>query len=271
MRHGSASSLTINQARALIGVSGPLEPQALSSAFRAAVKAARPDMPGGDAERFRQVIDAYRLIQKQGGGRPALASPEAMSGARDGERSDVRPVVAISPMQALAGGKVEARIGARRLSVSVVPGVRTGDHLRLRGAGAVERLDEDADQAKAAGGDLYLTVLIRAEDGLAAVGDDLHMNWPVEPRVLRDGGRVEIETFAGTRSAWVTPGVTEPVRLRLRGLGLPARGRHGAGHLFVTLMASEDVPSAAEHLLSRFSRVWTPDRPSADLEVQRAA
>lgn len=263
MRHGSASSLTINQARALIGVSGPLEPQALSSAFRAAVKAARPDMPGGDAERFRQVIDAYRLIQKQGGGRPALASPDAMSGVR----SDARPVVAISPMQALVGGRVEARIGARRLSVSVVPGVRTGDHLRLRGAGAVERADDDADQVRAAGGDLYLTVLIRAEDGLAAVGDDLHMHWPVEPRVLRDGGRVEIETFAGTRSAWVTPGLTEPVRLRLRGLGLPARGRHGAGHLFVTLIASEDVPSAAEHLLSRFSRVWTPDR----VEEKRAA
>ena len=65
------------------------------------------------------------------------------------------------------------------------------------------------------------------------------------------------------RSAWVAPGLTAPVRLRLRGLGLPARGARPEGHLFVSLKPSEDAPSAAEDLLARFTRVWTPDRLAA--------
>jgi hypothetical protein len=85
----------------------------------------------------------------------------------------------------------------------------------------------------------------------------------VRQLVSSDGGRIEIETHAGTRSAWLTPGLQSPVRLRLRDLGLPARGSHRTGHLFVTLFASEVAPSAAEDMLARFTRVWTPDRLAA--------
>ena len=89
------------------------------------------------------------------------------------------------------------------------------------------------------------------------------MSWSVPERLLSDGGRIEIETHAGVRAAWVAPGLKDPVRLRLRGLGLPARGARAAGHLFVSLKPSEDAPSAAEDLLARFTRVWTPDRLAA--------
>ena len=79
--------------------------------------------------------------------------------------------------------------------------------------------------------------------------------------ILRDGGRVEIETHAGPRSAWVTAGMAQPVRLRLRDLGLPARGPRRQGHLFVTLRAEEACPSPARDLLHRFETVWA--RPLA--------
>jgi len=88
------------------------------------------------------------------------------------------------------------------------------------------------------------------------------MDWPVTRRLVDDGGRIEIDTHAGPRSAWIVAG-QEPLRLRLRGLGLPARGSRPQGHLFVTLIPSEDAPSAAEDLLVRFTRVWTPDRMAA--------
>jgi curved DNA-binding protein len=58
-------------------------------------------------------------------------------------------------------------------------------------------------------------------------------------------------------------GVASPYRLRLRGLGLPPRGARSQGHLFVALIPSEDTPSAAEDLLARFTRVWTPERQAA--------
>ena len=233
---------SLNEAFAVLGLHGPAEQAAVTRAFRLAVKSARPEQPGGDADRFRRVIAAYRLIQSVGPARPALAAPV--------QRPVALPVVGLTPLQALAGARTMLRLGDRQLRVHAPAGMRTGEHLRLRAAATD-------------GSDLYLPVLIRAADGLAAMGDDLYMSWSVPERLLADGGRVEIETHAGVRGAWVTPGLTDPVRLRLRGLGLPARGGRPEGHLFVSLKPSEDAPSAAEDLLARFTRVWTPDRLAA--------
>ena len=104
---------------------------------------------------------------------------------------------------------------------------------------------------------------MRPAEGLSVMGDDLFMTAPASERILADGGRLEIQTHAGLRSAWITPGLQSPVRLSLRGLGLPARGSRPAGRLIVTLEPCEDTPSAAEDLLMRFNRVWTPERLAA--------
>lgn len=233
---------SLKEAYALIGLNGPVDGAALKSAFRAAVKAARPDHRGGDADRFRKVIAAWRMIQTQQPARPALAAPL--------KRAAPPPIVGLTPMQAVAGGRVEIALGARRLKLTVPPGLRTGEHLRLKGAAPD-------------GSDLYLPVRIRPEDGVSAFGDDLFMDWPCAARLFEDGGRVEIETWAGPRSAWIVGGIASPWRIRLRGLGLPARGSRPQGHLFVTLTPSEEAPSAAEDLLARFTRVWTADRIAA--------
>ncbi|MBX9617034.1 MAG: J domain-containing protein [Caulobacteraceae bacterium] len=233
---------TLSEAFAVLGLHGPMDQEAVTRAFRLAVKTARPDTDGGDAERFRRVIAAYRLIQSTGERPAALAAPA--------QASATLPVVVLTPQQAIAGGRVEVRLGGRTLRIVAPAGMRTGEHLRLRGAGPE-------------GGDLYLPVLIRPTDGLSAFGDDLFMDWSVPLRLLCDGGRVEIDTHAGVRSAWVTPGLHTPVRLRLRDLGLPARGARAQGHLFVALKPSRDAPSAAEDLLARFTRVWTPGRMAA--------
>ena len=241
--HGHPSDVSgVREALSTLGLSGDVDAAALKTAFRAAVKAARPDQTGGDAERFRRVIAAYRLIQAHQPARPALSAPQL--------RPAPAPALVLSPMQAIAGARVELRLGARVVRVTAPAGLRSGDHLRLR-CGAAD------------GGDLYLSVLIRPEDGLSVVGDDIFMTWPTEQRLMADGGRVEIETHAGTRSAWITADMAAPVRVRLKGLGLPARGSLEAGHLFVTLTPSSDAPSAAEDLLLRFTRVWTQERLAA--------
>ena len=235
------SDVSRTDAYAALGLTGPGDETAMTAAFRTAVKAARPDQPGGDEARFRQVIEAWRLIQS-GEGRPlALAAPATPPPSP--------PVVSIGPMEALRGGQVAVRLAGRTINIRLPKGLRSGEHLRLRGAGA-------------GGTDAFLPVLIRGVGGLKVLGDDLFMDCPVPTRLLEDGGRLEIETHAGTRSAWITAGQT-PLRLRLKGLGLPARGGRAQGHLFVALQPSEDVPSAAEDLLVRFTRVWTPDRLAA--------
>ena len=245
----SSEVSSLSEAWSLLGLTGPAEGEALTAAFRAAVKAARPDQEGGDEARFRKVIAAWRLVQAQGA-RPVLEAPVAASvSASAPARAAAETIIAITPLQALNGGSLTVWRGDRRLKVKAPPGLRSGEKLRLR---------RGADD----GADLFLPVLIRGADGLTVIGDDLYMDWPVPPRVIEDGGRLEIGTHAGPRSAWIVAG-QEPLRLRLHGLGLPARGPRPQGHLFVTLKPSEDAPSAAEDLLIRFTRVWTPDRMAA--------
>ncbi|MDZ4363551.1 DnaJ C-terminal domain-containing protein [Brevundimonas sp.] len=240
MRARSTSDVSsIHQAYALLGLTGPADAEVVAAAFRTTIKAARPDVAGGDAERFRQTIAAWRLIQRQ-------ATPLALSAPV--QSPPAPPVVGITPAQALAGGVSQIRFAGRDLRVRVPAGVRTGEHLRLKAAGAD-------------GEDLYLPVVIRGADGIHAVGDDLHMRWPISHRLVEDGGRLEIETHAGVRSAWIV--AEQPLCLRLKNLGLPARGARPQGHLFVTLDPCDDAPSAAEDLLARFTRVWTPDRLAA--------
>lgn len=236
------SLLTYHQALAVLGLPGPVDHETTRQAFLRAVKAARPDHPAGDAERFRDVIAAWHVIQAEGPVRPALAPPL--------RRTAPLPTLSIDPMLALNGGPVTTRHRGRTFRLTLPAGLRAGEHVRLKGAGRDD-------------GDLFLAVRIRAADGLSVLGDDLFMQADVAPRVLQDGGRVEVLTRAGPRNAWVVAGLEPPVRLRLKGLGLPARGRHGQGHLFITLTPAEEAPSAAEHLLDRFARVWTTPRLAA--------
>ena len=185
--HFRSDADAVRDALSTLGLQDAADAESLKAAFRAAVKAARPDQPGGDADRFRRVIAAYRLVQAY---RPGDAAP------RIPDRPADPPVLSLSPLQAVAGATIDLRLGARTLR-------------------------------------------------------------------LQEGGRVEIDTHAGTRSAWITPDRAAPVRIRLKNLGLPARGSRSAGHLFVTLTPSSDTRSPAEDLLAQFTRAWTPERLAA--------
>lgn len=236
----TAPVMTVAEARAALGLDAAVHGAELTAAFRRAIKAARPDLPGGDEAAFRRVIAAHEVLKR-------LDAPLALP--RPQMRQAPPPTVAIGPLDAVHGGETVVRLGGRRLKIRLQPGVRTGDRLRLKGAGRD-------------GADLFLPVVIRGQGALSVVGDDLHMTAPVPRQMLRDGGRLEIATHAGLRSAWLVPD-HPTLRLRLRDLGLPARGARRQGHLFVTLEPVDDAPSAAADLLSRFTRVWTPERRAA--------
>jgi len=64
-------------------------------------------------------------------------------------------------------------------------------------------------------------------------------------------------TPIGRRVLWVSKRAGERRLLRAPGLGLPARGRHPEGHLFVRLAPKAGpLDSAARALLKRFSAAW---------------
>ncbi|THD64799.1 DnaJ domain-containing protein [Phenylobacterium sp.] len=226
--------MTLRAAREILGVGPFYDAHALRTAFREAAKRAHPDREGGADERFRQVVAAYHRLQ--------AAQPVPA------ERLIVQPpvprpaqpaVLAIDPLTALRGGAAEHRLADGRLvRLTLPPGLRAGDAVR---AGAET-----------------LTVSLSGRPELMVRGDDLWITAAVEPRLLAEGGRLAVETPLGRRIVWLTKKAGERKLVRLAGQGLPARGRHRQGCLFLRLAPAEagQADSAARTLLRRFAAAW---------------
>lgn len=238
--------MTFRDACALLGLKGPVGGDALKTAFRSAAKAARPDQGGGDHEKFRRIIEAYRLLQALETARaPLTQAPRPARPAPTPAPEPVRPTLEITPTEAMLGlvRQVEVARG-RALGLRLPAGLRAGETVRLAG------------QAEG-GGDLLLTVAIGAEGGMRVIGDDLWLDWPVEAPVLTMGGRIRVATPTGEHSVTVPRALPAPYRLRLKDKGLPAREGKAAGHLFLTLKAVAMAKTdPAGDRLDRFKRAW---------------
>jgi curved DNA-binding protein len=222
----SADALTHIEARAILGLAPDAGPEALMGAFRTAAKLAHPDVPGGDADRFRRVLEAYRLLQS----RPLLPAP-----------ADAPPTAAfveVGPLVALRGGEAETILpNGRKARVRIPAGVRHGETLKV------------AKQP--------VSVRLAADEAMQARGSDLWVTAPVAASLLDEGGRAQVETPLGVKVLWISRKIAERRLVRLEGQGLPARGSHPQGSLFIRLVPDTGLPeSAARAQLKKFAAAW---------------
>ena len=126
----------------------------------------------------------------------------------------------------------------RQVTVRLPPGLRDGEALSVEGQ--------------------PLTVSIVAEDGQAVLGDHLCVTAEVPLSMRAVGGRLVVDTPIGPQGLWVSVEDGAKGLARARGLGLPPRGRHAQGDLYVWL-AVVDAPvaeSVLEAKLRRFNAQW---------------
>lgn len=220
------------RARAVLGAAPSATPAELRRAFREAAKSAHPDRPGGDAERFREAVEAYRLLTEPSADR--IIQPPAT--VRKNVQDD--SILPITPLLALNGGVVLREIAdGRALKITLPPGLRSGDLLR-------------------AGKDMF-EIAVRGDGEIMLRGHDLWVTAPLHPHVLAQGGRVAVDTPVGRRVVWITRKAAERGLIRLAGQGLPARGDHPQGHLFLRLTEqTRTTDSAARTLRRRFAAAW---------------
>ncbi len=252
---GPGGAMTAGQARQLLGLPLGASAEALTRAYRVAVKAVHPDN-GGDGERLRQVVEAHRVLQTLAQARLAFAltrrRPAAEAAPRSApEPANVRPAqpvrlrLQISIAEAVLGGtrRVEAAAG-RQLELTLPAGLGPGEVLRLRGAGG-------------AGLDVLVTIGVAVEPGLQLRGRSLWLELAAPKAALKGGERVEIETPRGRRAFLVPKAAEGGGVVRLKGEGLPARGAHPAGDLIVRLTPeAEGDTRLSRRLLRRFSARW---------------
>lgn len=226
----AGTEMSLSEARALLGVAATATAAEIRRAYLEAAKTVHPDVPGGEAARFLRVMAAYRRLELAA---PAneIADAPAPPRPRGG-------TLEITPVMAWGGGAIEHRGRDGRTSRIRLPvGLRNGDRIRA--------------------GDEMLEVVVVSRDGMQVRGDDLWITVTVPPRMLVEGGRIPVVTPIGRRILWVTKKAGERRLLRAPDLGLPARGRHPQGCLFVRLAPKAGpLDSAARVLLRRFTAAW---------------
>lgn len=102
------------------------------------------------------------------------------------------------------------------VQVTIPPGSRSGDNLRVRNGGASAQREE---------GDLRVTVEVVPHPNLRWEGEAVVMDLPLTCLEAYRGARVAVETPSGTVKVKIPPGSRTGQKLRLRGKGPTRRGR----------------------------------------------
>ncbi|HEV2038394.1 MAG TPA: DnaJ C-terminal domain-containing protein [Candidatus Eremiobacteraceae bacterium] len=118
----------------------------------------------------------------------------------------------------------------KTLEVTIPPGVRDGQRIRLAGQG-------EPGLSGGSNGDLYLVVRIKPDPTFTRKGDDLYLDQPVSVYTLVLGGEVNEPTLTGRISVKVPPNSQNGRTLRIPGKGMPRLRGGGYGDLYVKLVA----------------------------------
>jgi len=121
-----------------------------------------------------------------------------------------------------------SEVRTRELRVRIPGGVRDGGSIRLRGQG-------EPGQASAPAGDLIVKVHVTPHPFFSRQGNDLLLTMPVTYAEAALGTELKVPTLDGPVTLKIPAGTQSGRTFRVRGRGVPARGRNGTGDLLVTL------------------------------------
>lgn len=162
-----------------------------------------------------------------GGGRP-----QAVKG------QDYSMRISVPFRQAVMGG--ERRIDYRReggvehLQVRIPAGVESGQKLRVGGKGGASPMGGPP-------GDLFLEIGVVSDPVFTRDGDDLLVKVKVPFSGACLGTSIEVPTMEETKRVKVPAGMAAGGRIRLKGFGIPRRGKGGKGDLYA--IVEVDVPA----------------------------
>jgi len=156
--------------------------------------------------------------------------------------SDVRYRLAIDFLDAVNGATKRLTLpDGAVLDVTIPPGTREGQVLRLRGKG-------EPGQGDGGAGDALVEIAVLPHPYFSRKGDDIHLELPVSLSEAVLGAKVQVPTPDGAVAMKVPKGANTGMVLRLKGKGVPRRSG-GRGDEYATL------------------KVMLPPKPDPDLEA----
>lgn len=188
----------------------------------------------GDGAGFGEFSDLFESLF--GAGRRGTGPGPGFARTRRG--ADLEAELELSLREAAQGGHRWVRLAdGRSYEVTIPPGVRDGQRIRLAGEGA---------QGSGGGpqGDLFLRVRLRPDPRFRLEGDDLYTDLPVSPWEAALGATVELQTLDGRAQVKVPSGSSCGRRLRLRGEGFPRSGGRGDLYAEVKILVPKKLSRA---------------------------
>jgi DnaJ-class molecular chaperone len=170
--------------------------------------------------------------------------------------SDVHFRMGIDFLDAVNGAKRQIVLPDNTaLDVTIPPGTRDGQILRLRGKGR-------PGLGGGPPGDALIEIAVRRHPFFTRKGDDIHVELPISLRDAVLGGKVKVPTPSGSVAMTIPKWTNTGAVLRLKGKGAP-HPDGGRGDAYVTLQVA--LPKEPDLELERFVAQW---RPKADIPRQ---
>ncbi|MCG8474762.1 MAG: J domain-containing protein [Cytophagales bacterium] len=165
------------------------------------------------------------------------------------QSADVEAVLELSLREAYLGVNKTLRLEGEKVKIKVLPGVRTGQKLRVKGKGnSVGRGGQR--------GDLYLSVSVLQDPDYLRQGDDLIAEVEVDIFTASLGGEIEIETFGKNLKVMIPAKSDSGKKLRLKGHGMPVYGsrKFGDMYLIIKIFTPKNLTDSQKEVLSRLKK-----------------
>jgi curved DNA-binding protein len=128
---------------------------------------------------------------------------------------------------AYQGAETMIQTNGETIKVTIPPGVRDGQVLRVKGKGGKGTGGHES-------GHLYLTVNIEPDARYERKGDDLYTTSVIPLYTAILGGQAPIHTLKGTFNVTIPAGSQNGKTIRMKGMGMPVFGKKGEyGNLYV--------------------------------------
>ncbi|MCB0389716.1 MAG: DnaJ domain-containing protein [Bdellovibrionales bacterium] len=207
---------------------------------------------------FGQHSNPHDLFNEIFGDMFGGASAQRRRGPQKQRGADLRYTINLSFEEAASGcektinfiRKRQLKDDHARISVTVPPGVKDGQRLKLRGEG-------DTPSGGGEAGDLYVVINLQKHTLFERDGQNVLLELPISFVDAIMGVSVEIPTLTGKAKLNIQPGTNSGKVLRLKGKGFSKIGDQSTGDMLVKIIVDipKDLTNEQLKLIEKLSSV----------------
>jgi DnaJ-class molecular chaperone len=213
---------------------------------------------GGDPIDIGDLNDFFDFSSFTGGGGGGSTFEKIFSKAgRSGHRAQEPPApnleypVSLTFERAVRGTKLDLSIEGQRterIAVSIPPGVRHGQKIRVKGKG---RPGHGRQQP----GDLFVVVNVQPHPYFDRTDDDIYLTVPVTIGEATLGAKIDLPTLDGPRTVTIPPGTPGGAKLRLTGLGVenPQTKKRGDQFAVIKIIPPKSLTAVQKQTIESFA------------------